>query len=356
MTLPRRRSRRSSSAGLVGVGLEGLDLLAQGRGARAGLVRHLLEVVGVAGAGLEPEADRRHHPRGAPEQCDERDQPDRGEAGSRSPHRLPDVPRPRPDTAGRRGARRRRSGAARRPGGRARRSRRARSSAGRARRARGRRSRPRTGGSGRGTCPRRRGAAHGGSHARLRRAAREAAARVARPVRRARRPRSAHRAECTGGSRRTSDRRRRRQTCGAWLNRNALARAVDSHAVHDRRRRDDRRERRRARAPDLRGRRGPLGRRLDLVNAICLASSSSSCSSGSASYWPRPLAFFRNGWNVFDFIVIGAAFVPGIRQNATLLRLVRLLRVVRLVRVLPDLRVLLLGVWRTSRRSRRSGR
>ena len=66
-----------------------------------------------------------------------------------------------------------------------------------------------------------------------------------------------------------------------------------------------------------------------------------------ASYWPRPLAFFRNGWNVFDFVVILAVFVPGIRQNSTLLRLLRLLRVVRIVRVLPDLRVLLLGVWRS---------
>ena len=66
-----------------------------------------------------------------------------------------------------------------------------------------------------------------------------------------------------------------------------------------------------------------------------------------ASYWPRPLTFFRNGWNIFDFVVILAVFVPGIRQNSTLLRLLRLLRVVRIVRVLPDLRVLLLGVWRS---------
>ena len=65
------------------------------------------------------------------------------------------------------------------------------------------------------------------------------------------------------------------------------------------------------------------------------------------AYWPRPWVFFRSGWNVFDFVVIGAAFVPGIRQNTTLLRLVRLLRVVRIVRVLPDLRVLLFGVWRS---------
>ena len=31
--------------------------------------------------------------------------------------------------------------------------------------------------------------------------------------------------------------------------------------------------------------------------------------------------FFRNGWNVFDFVVVVAVFVPGIRQNSTLLRL-----------------------------------
>ena len=66
-----------------------------------------------------------------------------------------------------------------------------------------------------------------------------------------------------------------------------------------------------------------------------------------ASYWPRPLAFFRNGWNIFDFVVILAVFVPGIRENSTLLRLLRLLRVVRIVRLLPDLRVLLLGVWKS---------
>jgi voltage-gated sodium channel len=89
------------------------------------------------------------------------------------------------------------------------------------------------------------------------------------------------------------------------------------------------------------------GRWLDLLNAVCLAIFVVELLVRIGSYWPRPWEFFRNGWNVFDFVVIGAAFVPGIRQNSTLLRLVRLLRVVRLVRVLPDLRVLLLGVWRS---------
>ena len=61
----------------------------------------------------------------------------------------------------------------------------------------------------------------------------------------------------------------------------------------------------------------------------------------------RPQDFFRSGWNVFDFVVIGAAFVPGLRENATLLRLVRLARVVRAVRLLPDLRVLTVAVGRS---------
>ena len=61
----------------------------------------------------------------------------------------------------------------------------------------------------------------------------------------------------------------------------------------------------------------------------------------------HPAGFFRSGWNVFDFIVIGASFVPGVRENATLLRLVRLLRIVRAVRLLPDLRVLTVAVGRS---------
>ncbi len=89
------------------------------------------------------------------------------------------------------------------------------------------------------------------------------------------------------------------------------------------------------------------GEFLDLVNAACLAIFIVELLVRIASYWPRPWEFFRSGWNIFDFVVIAAAFVPGIRQNATLLRLARLLRIVRIVRVLPDLRVLLLGVWRS---------
>ena len=61
----------------------------------------------------------------------------------------------------------------------------------------------------------------------------------------------------------------------------------------------------------------------------------------------RPQDFFRNGWNVFDFLVIALSFVPGLAANATLLRMARLARVLRVVRFFPALRTILIGVARS---------
>jgi len=67
-----------------------------------------------------------------------------------------------------------------------------------------------------------------------------------------------------------------------------------------------------------------------------------------ASYWPKPWNFFRHGWNVFDFIVIGGVLLPFVREQATVLRLLRLARIVRLMRFLPDARILLSTVTRAT--------
>jgi len=80
---------------------------------------------------------------------------------------------------------------------------------------------------------------------------------------------------------------------------------------------------------------------LVLVNEICFGIFVLELVLRIASYGRRPWDFFRNGWNVFDFIIIGAALIPGLRANAQILRLLRLLRVVRLLRFLPDARVLI---------------
>jgi voltage-gated sodium channel len=60
-----------------------------------------------------------------------------------------------------------------------------------------------------------------------------------------------------------------------------------------------------------------------------------------SAYGPR--RFFKRGWNVFDFVAITAAMIPGLSASAQALRLVRLARVVRLVRFLPDARLLIAG-------------
>lgn len=56
----------------------------------------------------------------------------------------------------------------------------------------------------------------------------------------------------------------------------------------------------------------------------------------------RLLRFFRNGWNLFDFIIVVASLVP-IDDSETVLiaRLLRVFRVLRLVSLIPELRVLL---------------
>jgi len=65
------------------------------------------------------------------------------------------------------------------------------------------------------------------------------------------------------------------------------------------------------------------------------------------AFGARPGGFFRSGWNVFDFVVVIAAFLPGLRENSTLLRIARLARVLRIVRLLPDLRVLVTAIYRS---------
>ncbi len=57
--------------------------------------------------------------------------------------------------------------------------------------------------------------------------------------------------------------------------------------------------------------------------------------------WPRPLRYFRNGWNVFDFTIVALSLLPGLGAYALAARLLRLLRVLRLIRTLPDLQIIL---------------
>jgi len=89
------------------------------------------------------------------------------------------------------------------------------------------------------------------------------------------------------------------------------------------------------------------GEQLIIANEVCYGIFVVELVLRFASYGRRPQDFFKSGWNIFDLIVIGGVWIPGVRENATLLRLLRLGRIARLLRFLPDARVLISTVVRS---------
>lgn len=60
------------------------------------------------------------------------------------------------------------------------------------------------------------------------------------------------------------------------------------------------------------------------------------------SYGTKPWMFFRNPWNVFDFLVV--ILIPFLNNGTVIFRLVRLLRILRVFRFLPEARILMLSM------------
>ena len=56
-----------------------------------------------------------------------------------------------------------------------------------------------------------------------------------------------------------------------------------------------------------------------------------------AKFLAHGLRFFRSGWNLFDFVIVGLSLMPG-AQTLSVLRALRILRVLRVISALPRLR------------------
>ncbi len=56
-----------------------------------------------------------------------------------------------------------------------------------------------------------------------------------------------------------------------------------------------------------------------------------------ARIWVKRLSFFKDGWNVFDFVVVAIALVPS-SESLQVLRSLRILRALRLVTAVPSLK------------------
>jgi len=55
---------------------------------------------------------------------------------------------------------------------------------------------------------------------------------------------------------------------------------------------------------------------------------------------PKPLDYFKSGWNIFDFTLIVVSLLPIDNEFAMLGRVFRLLRVLRLINAFPELRLI----------------
>lgn len=80
---------------------------------------------------------------------------------------------------------------------------------------------------------------------------------------------------------------------------------------------------------------------------VCLAAFTAEILLRLAAHADRPRDFLKDPWNLFDLAVVLCAFLPVLRENGTVLRLLRLARVLRTARFLPQLRVVLVAVVRS---------
>ncbi|WP_149827600.1 ion transporter [Streptomyces tailanensis] len=86
---------------------------------------------------------------------------------------------------------------------------------------------------------------------------------------------------------------------------------------------------------------------LRFAEHVCLAAFTVEILLRACAHADRPRDFFRDPWNLFDMAVVVSAFLPVVRENGTVLRLLRLARVLRTARFLPQLRVFMVAVGRS---------
>jgi voltage-gated sodium channel len=62
------------------------------------------------------------------------------------------------------------------------------------------------------------------------------------------------------------------------------------------------------------------------------------------AYGRRPWEFFREPWNVFDFLTTAVFYLPIVGSEVALLRLARVVRMLRIVKAVPGLRLLVVAL------------
>lgn len=86
--------------------------------------------------------------------------------------------------------------------------------------------------------------------------------------------------------------------------------------------------------------RASLGGLLRAVDGVVLAIFTIEVGARVAAHGPR---FFRDPWNVFDFLVVGVSLLPA-TESFTVLRALRILRALRLISAVPRMRAVVQGL------------
>ena len=59
--------------------------------------------------------------------------------------------------------------------------------------------------------------------------------------------------------------------------------------------------------------------------------------------------FFKDGWNIFDFIIVAVSLVPIDENYANVARLIRIFRMLRLITLLPELKVIVGALFKSAK-------
>jgi len=92
------------------------------------------------------------------------------------------------------------------------------------------------------------------------------------------------------------------------------------------------------------GRHGPL---IHFLDSVVLYIFAAEALLKIISHWPRPTNYFKDGWNVFDFLIVLICFMPFEAEYVAVLRLARVLRVLRLLSIVPRLQLLVVALLRS---------
>jgi len=67
------------------------------------------------------------------------------------------------------------------------------------------------------------------------------------------------------------------------------------------------------------------------------------------STYKNPLDFFKDGWNVFDFVIVSMSLIPIEGNDSAVARLLRIFRILRIITIIPELKGIINSLFRSSK-------